>query len=499
MEKNGLTNRLRNFFKNKYNALFSLVMLGAIIIRVYYFFITKTQTVWWDEASYLSTAIHWAFKLHYQLNPQRPPLLPFLESLILSIGGGEVLIRFFLLFLPSIGIVILTYLVGKEMYDRKVGLIASVIMAVFWPVLFNTFRLHVEVLLLFFIYLGIYLFWKGYIKKEKRVYIWFFGVALALAFLTKYTTFLIGLVFFLFLIVIERFRFLKNRDLWLSILFFFIIMIPYFIWSYISFKTLFPFLTAGGRGDVGRSLIESSKEIFGYVPFFLGKILLVIFFIGFIILLIKLILGFDILLKKSNIRMRSDLFNLLFIVVFLFYFIFIMRGAEDRWVLPIALPLLLIMGKGFSFLFDFIKKYNKYIALVVIIILLSIGAYWQIKQADSIINIKKDTYLQVKEAALWMKENSNKEDVIFSISLPQTTYYSERKAFTYSDLDGEEEFESKINELKPTFLTISIFEPHPDYALNYINSHQDRFQVVHGYFADNERKQPILIIYRIIY
>ncbi len=494
--------KIMEWLKYKYNLGFLLVLLFSTIIRIYYFFITKTQPLWYDESDYMATGLHWVTNLPYYVNPQRPPLLPFLEFLIFKLSLGEITIRLILV-LFSVGVVILTYLIGKEMYDKRVGLIASVIMALFWEVLFNTTRLHVEIPLLFFTYLSIYFFWKGYIKKEKRHYIWLFGVFLALAFLTKYTIFLFGLTLLIFLLVTERLKFLKNKDLWTAVLLFFIFLIPYFIWAYVSFDTLFPFLKAGGKGDVGRSLIESSKEIFGYIPFFLENIFLAIFLIGLVALLIRLFLGFDIIIKKGNRVLENDFFNLMFIIMFTFYFAFVMRGGEDRWVLPIALPLFLIVGRGFSILYDFIKRYNKYIASGIIIILLGIGSYEQIKQADFIIENKKDTYLQVKDAALWMKENSDPSDKIFSVSQPQTFYYSKRETWSYTEdkshnfISNISHFEEFLFEEKPKYLTVSIFEYLPPWIVPYIEEHKEMFKPVQGYFTQDQK--PLLIIYELTY
>ncbi|MEK6951738.1 MAG: glycosyltransferase family 39 protein [Nanoarchaeota archaeon] len=495
--------KIREWLNDKCNLGFLLVLLGSIILRIYYFFLTKIQPLWYDESDYISMALHWATGIPYYVNSQRPPLLPFLEFLILKIGGGEILIRFLIILIPSILVVSLTYFVGKEMYNKKVGLIASIIMAVFWEALFNTTRLHVEIPLLFFTYLSILFFWKGYIKKEKKHYVWLFGVFLALAFLTKYTIFLAGFSFLIFLLITERFKFFKNKDLWIAALLFFIILIPYFMWSYASFNTPFPFLKAGGKGDVGRSLIESSKEIFGYIPFFLGWAFFIIFLIGLIALLVKLFLGFDLLLKRQDKSMDSDFFNLIFMIIFLFYFAFIMRGGEDRWVLPIALSLLLVTGRGFSIIYDLIKKYNRYVAVGLVVILLVIGSYQEIKQADFIIKNKKDTYLQVKEAALWMKENSNPKDKIFSVSLPQTFYYSERETWSYTEdkkhnfISNTSHFEEFLFKEKPKYLTVSIFEYLPPWIVPYIDEHKDGFKPVQVYITQEQK--PLLVIYEVKY
>lgn len=504
MEEDQLKDRLKVWLKDKFNLTFLLVLLSSIVIRLYYFFLTKTQPLWYDESDYMASGLRWAFDIPYKLNPQRPPLLPFLESLIFRIGGGEVLARFLLILLPSIGLIVITYLIGKEMYNKKVGLIASFVMAVFWEVLFNTTRLHVEVLLLFFIGLSIYFFWKIFIKNEKGNYFWIFSLAFVLAFLTKYTTFLLMPVFFLVLFLSERFKLFKNKYLWFSAMVFFILLIPYFVWSYVSFNTPFSFLSASGVVESGipnRTIMYGVKLIFGYIPFFTERVFLVILIIG-LLTLFKILISFDILLKEENKEFYADVFNLLFISVFFAFFIIIMRGAEDRWVLPVSLPLFLFIGKGFALIYDFTKKYNKYFALVLVIVLLAIGSYEQLKQADLLIKDKKDSYLQVKDAAIWMKEHSNPGNKIFSISLPQTAYYSMRETLTYTeDINSnpinETNFEEYLLKEKPRYLTVSIFEYLPPWILEYIDKHKNMFKPVQAYLMQDQK--PLLVIYELNY
>src|SRR3989344_4798679 len=148
-------NKIKDWLKEKDNLIFLGILLLAIIVRLYFFIDTLNQPVWYDEADYLSTAKHWATGVNYAINPQRPVLLPFLESIFFNLGGGESLIRFFLVLLPSIGIVILTYVLGKKLYNKNVALIASFIMGVFWTLLFNTVRIHVEAILMLLLYLSI--------------------------------------------------------------------------------------------------------------------------------------------------------------------------------------------------------------------------------------------------------------------------------------------------------------------------------------------------------
>jgi len=492
--------KLKRWLKDKFNLIFLVVISGAFIVRLYYFILTRTQTIWWDEGEYLSTSIHWVFGIPYDINPQRPILLPLLESLIIFLGGSELLIKFLLVLLPSIGIVIITYALGKEMYDKKIGLIASAITGSFWLLLFNTTRLHVEAILMFFTYLSIYSFWKGFVQGNNK-YKLLTGLFLGLSFLTKFTSVLTIISLAFFLLITERLKIFKDKHAWLSGLIFIITVLPYFIWSRIKFGSFFIFLGGSaevsalvGRGEIGRSFDWS---ILKNIPHFTLPLYIILLFIG-IFTLYKLILGLDLLLKKREKIFYADLFIILFMVINLSFFIFIQRSAEDRWLMPIVLSIFFLIAKGLIFTYELMIKFKvpKIIAVVIIVTLISAGSYSHIKAANNIIEAKKDTYIQVKQAAHWIKENSNKEDIILTASGPQTTYYSKRGTIGYGN---KEVILKKIEELKPRYAVLSIFEGHPEWVQPYIQDNPKKFVPIHAFFLDQEQKQLALVIYEIKY
>ncbi len=488
-----MINKIKDWLKDKDNLIFLGILLLAILVRLYFFISTLNQPVWYDEADYLSTAKHWASGINYNINPQRPILLPFLESIFFNLGGGESLIRFFLVLLPSIGVVILTYMLGKKLYNKKIALIASFIMSVFWTLLFNTVRIHVEALLMFLLFLSILFFWKGFVEGSNNSKL-FFGLFIGLSFLTKFTSVLLIATLLIFLIIIQGFKFLKDRYFWLTILTSFLVLLPYFIWSKIKFGNFLVFIAGSGQvssvivgEEIGRPI---GWYVFNFIPIFSDTIFFILFFIG-LLTLYKLIVGFDLVLGKKHSELNSDLLIILFLIINLLFFVFIQRSAEDRWIMPIALSLFLITAKGVLLIYNQLKKFNKHIAIIAILILLFFGAYEQLDSANELINAKKDTYAQVKDAALWLKENSNPDDVILTASGTQTTYYAERETIPYGD---EETTVKKINELNAKYMVVSVFEGHPDWAFSY--PQRNNLQPVRAYFADAERTQPLLIIYQ---
>lgn len=480
--------KLENFLRDKYNLMFLGIILIAFIIRLYYFIHTYNQPLWWDEAEYMSMAKNILYGIPYDFNPQRPILFPLLISLFIWLGEGFV--RFFISFLPSIGIVILTYLLGKEFYDKKVGLIASFIISVCWVLLFNATRIHADTIALFFSLLGIYFFWKGYIVKKSLKLSSLGFLFMALGFMIKVNSALAPLIVLIFLIIITKMEFLKEKILWKSVIWFFIPLIPYFIYNYLKFGTILSFI----QGYIDPSSLSAKSQsplnwgIFKFVYVYTDLVLFILFILGVLFVLLNIILGFDLMYKENNLKVKADLFSVLAVLTVIFYFVFIERwNAEERWLMLMSPFLFFIIGRGLTEVINYIKINKKVISFIIVIILF-IGAYQQVTFTNNLINIKKTSYEPVKLAGLWIKEHSEKGDIVLSKSVPQITYYSERE--TLGIVSNEE-----IKDLKPKYIMISIFEIHPTELLERVEKIKDHLQIVNGYFMDAEGKQPALIVY----
>ena len=90
---------------------------------------------------------------------------------------------------------------------------------------------------------------------------------------------------------------------------------------------------------------------------------------------------------------------------------------------------------------------------------------------------KKESYLPVKDAALWMKANSEPNDQILSVSYPQTSYYAERNVTIYSDIENVSEFDKLVWKFKPKYLEATLFEPHhPNFILQQLS--QNGYDVI---------------------
>lgn len=106
-----------------------LVLLLALILRL----INLDQSLWWDEAInivYAKTSSFWWFITKYPIGDFHPPgyfVILWLWGHIF--GFSEFMIR-----LPSVifgvGTVYFTYLLGRELFNKKIGLLAALFLAI---------------------------------------------------------------------------------------------------------------------------------------------------------------------------------------------------------------------------------------------------------------------------------------------------------------------------------------------------------------------------------
>ncbi|MCX6748486.1 MAG: glycosyltransferase family 39 protein, partial [Candidatus Pacearchaeota archaeon] len=162
----------------------------------------------------------------------RPILFTFVFSLLYRIGFSEFTFRI-IIFLISLASILLIYLIGKEMYNKRVGLIASFILAVFWSFTFFSFRILVDVPVAFFWLLTLYFFIRHYGKNDKKL--WIFAIFLALGFMTKFTVALLGFVILIYALGRDRLKVFRNKNLWVAFGVLIVSIIPLLIFEYTKF------------------------------------------------------------------------------------------------------------------------------------------------------------------------------------------------------------------------------------------------------------------------
>jgi hypothetical protein len=350
--------KLIKFLKN--NKWIITIFIIALLIRIIFVYVYPIK--WWDETIYSNLGHDLsANPLGYSLRDKgwgdlmpmsawpkigfRAPLLPY------SLAALYFLKLAFLtdLLIPLIGAltVLLVYFFGKNLFNKNVGLISAGFLS-FLPlhVLYSG-RILTDVYSTFFIVLTLFAFWKGFEKGSKKYKI-FFGIFFALAVLTRYNMVWVIPVFLVYFLIRDKnLKFLKDKYLWYSIIAFFIVMTPLFIYGYFEYRNIFGmFLHAkqastywGGNQD-WTFFFTNWWSIFSIVG------IIFIASIGYI------------LYKKEFVK-KEIYYLLIFIFVF-FGFSLIIGHKEERYILPIAPILCLISG-------FFIDKFKSKIKILFVI------------------------------------------------------------------------------------------------------------------------------------
>lgn len=448
-----------NWLINNSHLLIIFILVLSSIVRIYYFYLTKDQALWWDEAEYLLKAKSIALG-----TPEtgfwygRPILFPLLLSGFYFLGFGETAVRFSLL-LVSVFSIYLVYLVGKQMFNEKVALISSFLYSFVYINLFYSMRIMNDVLTLTLGLLAFYFFFTG-----KRRLIWLVVPLLAINTLIRFPVFFFFIILVIYVAFTEKLSALKNKNYWISLLLGGLIGGIYLYWSKIKFgDPLYAVKVAGGGAVSGTNIALGLSQIKQYLltfPLYFQWVLLTAFILG-LFLFTDVIFGFDLVLKNNNRKLSMKFFTLLWLIIPILYFGFFVSHYEDRYIFMAFPAVFFIIGISIFSIQALFIKYNKTLAVFVVVLILAFGSYQMIKTSDSIIKSRIESFSPIKETGLWIKSNSNPEDKVMIRSHPQNTYYSERAS--YSIPLEEADFESNFSHIKPRYVIISVFDS-PDPA-----------------------------------
>ena len=477
------TEKIKTWFKDPYNLAFLGILVFAFVIRLYYFILTQNQPLWWDEADYMAYAKNLAgLSTHWIVTGEHSSLLPFFAAFFFKLGFSTAGVRFFVCFIPSILTILLTYLIGIKLYNKKIALLSTFLIATFWELLFNGMRFHVEGPALLFGFLSIYIFFKGYEKKEKIFGInpkWAIPLTILFVVLTyasRRAYFVFGFFFLFYMLLTKNFKdIIKDKYNWIGL----------FI-GIALFLMIENFVFAMPITQATKTYFHTSNP-FTLWPFYvfysyfenifnpLLSPLFYLFCFGFLILLINLFLHLGYFKKIEFNESKSDFFVFLMLVITLFYFLFIQKDGvfgEPRWYYAVLLGSIFCICKGTFFITDYIKRYSKVISISVLVLLIGYGGYYELKHADMIINDKVESFSGIKEAGLLIGQISNINDIIISVPRPQPAYYAERKVFNPDELANKstatstiQDILSKLNENSNIkYIIVTLSEPnHPEW------------------------------------
>ncbi|MDO8517232.1 MAG: glycosyltransferase family 39 protein [Nanoarchaeota archaeon] len=507
--KNKFKDKISSWFKDPYTRVFILILIAAFVIRFLIFLKTMNQPLWYDGASYLATAKQWGLGLNLLdiWYYRRGFLFPLICAFLFKLGFGETGIRFVAV-LFSTGLVLVTYLLISEMFNKKISLYVSIGMVLSWTILFFTGRTLTEIPAAFFLLTATLFFWKGYVKNQGNKYIYLFGLFLALAALTRMQSLMFAPAFLVYAFTKEKFKFVKNKQLWISIAIFALVLLPllFLYWGHFGNPVTDIMAHYFGFGKQGieqtaadQRSFSTMLDYFKNLPYILSAdkfpIIFILFILGIFIFFSDLVLGFDKIFQ--NQELQKKLFILVWIVASFLILGRITDYVEQRYVIPCLPFLFLIALSPIMTLENMSEKFikSKKVAGFIIFVLVIFLFYSNYTFGNGLIDNKLTSYAEVKEAGLWLKQNSNPQDIVITASMPQIQYYSERSSYDFGV--NESDFEiNRLEKLNPRFFILSVFESHPQWVLEYPQNHQDLLVPVQAYSQTIQGQQsPVLVIY----
>jgi len=372
-----------------------------------------------------------------QLGFSRPPLWNLLEASFLFIFGfHEFIIKFLTPFIAVLSGAALFILI-KKLYNEKVALIASIIFVAIPSFVTYSILFYTDVLYTFYFLLFVLTFILALKSGEKKYWI-VSSVFGALAFLSKTTGYAVyAFVVFVFIYQLIKEKklvaLLKKYSVWILISI--IILSTFFMRSFFYYKTpvcnlplsLFKanecsidnfqakYQFAGRTEQVGTEVSLMQLGITNFLSFAYGNIWFVVF--GFVC-------GLLIMFLRRN---YVDILIIIALTTIIFILAQANSRAEDasRYILGWTPIVALIAGSFFDGIYNFIKKYQKYMALIVFIIVI-IFAYLSLRdKLNSMVQVKQFSPLFF-EACNWIKENTPKDSSLFTIWSHRAVYSCQR-------------------------------------------------------------------------
>ncbi len=185
-----------------------LLVTAGIMLRVpnYTRLSIMPDEILYSDYAYSIIAFGWGWPPEEML--AQPPLFPFSLSLLTYLfGGGLEIFRLVPIFFGILDLIAL-YFLGKIIYNRKVGILSALLLSFSSYHILYSRILMLETMLIFFILVSMYFFWKAY-TEDKLIYAAIAGIFIGLADDTKYSAFLLYFIFISYLLWVRRrgFRF----------------------------------------------------------------------------------------------------------------------------------------------------------------------------------------------------------------------------------------------------------------------------------------------------
>jgi hypothetical protein len=305
------------------------IILLSLVVRLFY--LSMKHPLWWDSHVYIGMGKYIFSGGRIGIwESFRPLIHPIILGMFWKMKINPIFIGKLLDLIFSLTSIYLTYLVGKKVFNRTIGLISSLIFSLTALFIMFTGLILTEPLAITLSLLGIYYF-LDYLDCFNKWRLFFAGIFLSLAFMTKFPQGIIFGVLFLILLFRKKVWLDKIKSLTIFSFGFAIVFVPYLIFNYFRYPNMFePFIS-------GSWIVTTSTWVYGqgvgfYLTNFFFRNLIYAFFFVYIYYYFK---------EKHwrKIKNNTIFFSAIF---FLLYFTFQVPRKEVRYLVT-TLPLLTTM------------------------------------------------------------------------------------------------------------------------------------------------------------
>jgi len=441
--------RKNEFFKGSYNAL-AYVLALVIIASFLLFRYAPDCGMKYDAGMYAGIAYSLHSKGEYSYNGVKgdlPPAFPLMLTLALSFGEDTIdYVVPISAVLLAISAFLFFSLHGRARYAFLIALLVFTNPAVFEYSL-GHFR---DVPVLFFTFMFYFLYEKSIrnkqvemLKDERKLAI-ATGIFFALAFLSTYSAFIY------FLPILLHAALNRNRSMLISLGVAILIIFPWAAWSMKNFNT--PFVEHSSYLIKNLKIEKGLNYFFGFLfPRFI-TFSWVLFILG--------TLGFLKEIKDKKTDIAKDIYFQL--AIFTIAPNSIWPEQEIRYLFPALISL------GY-FAVRFLSSMKREHALT---LLLFAGIAFQGSMATEIADYNCPRFSLIKDAGLWLRENTHEGDKLMAGSFYQISYYARRLTYQIppNDLKKAEELIKK-NSIK--YVIVDTYEKTtPVYARTYFEKYE---------------------------
>jgi len=308
----------------------------------------------------------------------------------LVFGFNDLILKILVPFISTFLVGIIIFILGKKMYDEKIGFFASVIAVALPSIVTYSVLMYRDALFIFFSSVFFFTLFMASKTNEKK----YFLLSGIFAFLTMFTK-TIGYIIFPLMFLTFIYDFYKKRNFFENLKSYIIIFIiftiffaPVILRQLIYFHTPFcdlgilfntqgcwidlykqQYQPTGRTEEVGTEVSLLKMGLINYLDFAYGTF----WFIPWVILIF--FCGLFLIIKRIE---KRDIFLIFIFISFLPVFKIIYQGrAEDtaRYTLTLIPPIALIAGNYLKYLYDFIKKYIKQFAIIVFIVIIVLSFF----------------------------------------------------------------------------------------------------------------------------